>query len=54
MNYTDAVGACEREGARLPTFRTEQEWLAMQDVYLQGENGLFGKNGVAIIAIFIE
>ena len=33
MNYTAAVEACAAEGARIPSFRTERQWIALQEMY---------------------
>ena len=37
MNYNDGVQACQRQGARLLSFGTEDEWLGMQEIYLEGD-----------------
>ena len=36
MNITDAVGACAQLDARLPTFRSQEEWMGLVELAYQG------------------
>ena len=41
MDYGSALEACAAEGASLPSFRTEPQWIALQEMYLnKGSNNI--------------